>query len=78
MAYVTDHAVLRFLQRHHGVDVEGIRQALTVGAIDKAAAFGCGSLKMNGGHLRLTGDVASTYIEKPKKRHPPRYREAEE
>lgn len=67
MAHVSDHAVLRFLERHHGVDIEGIRAALTVGAIDKAAAFGCGTVKMGvGGELRLSGDVAVTFIEHPK------------
>ena len=78
MAYVTDHAVLRFLQRHHGVDVEGIRKALTVGAIDKAAAFGCGSIKLGKGHLRLTGNIVSTYVEDRKPKRGRRYREASE
>lgn len=75
MAWVSDHAVLRFLQRHHGVDVEGIRAALTVGAIEQAAAFGCGTVKLGiGGQLKLNGNVASTFIEdrkrKPKRKAP--------
>jgi hypothetical protein len=72
MAYVSDHAVLRFLERQHGVDVEGIRAALTVKAIDKAAAFGCGTIKLgNGARLKLNGDVASTCLGKRKARKHP-------
>ena len=67
MAYVTDHAVLRYLQRHCGIDVEAIRAELTVRGIDVAANFGCGTVKLgNGARLRLQGDVASTCIESRK------------
>lgn len=64
MAYVTDHAVLRYLERHCGVDVEAIRRELTVKGIDTAAEFGCATIKLgNGARLKLQGDVASTCVE---------------
>jgi hypothetical protein len=71
MAYVTDHAVLMYLKRIEGVDVEAIRRKLTVVAIDTAAAFGCKTIKMGAGFkLRLRGDVVTT-ITVPKRRpHP--------
>lgn len=78
MGYVTDHAVLRFLERHHGVPVEQIRAALTVGAIDTAAAFGCGTIKLGTGErMRLNGDVVSTIVPKQKPRKHPRYRDVD-
>lgn len=69
MAYVTDHAVLRYLERHCGVDVEAIRAELTVKGIDTAAEFGCETVILgNGARLKLTGDVASTCVEARKVR----------
>ncbi len=65
MAYVTDHAVLRYLQRHHGVDVEAIRAELTVRGIDTAAAFGCDTIKLaTGERLKLMGDIVCTCLAK--------------
>jgi hypothetical protein len=40
---VTDHAVLRFLEREHGVDVEAVRSALALSATP-AAMLGAHSL----------------------------------
>jgi hypothetical protein len=51
---ITDHAVLRYLERHHGIDVEGIRTSMNVKGIDVAAAFGCATVKLgNGSRLKL-------------------------
>lgn len=70
MAYVTDHAVLRYLERHYCVDIEAIRAEMTLPVIDKAAAFGCGTVKLpNGIRLKLTGNVVSTVYEAPKRRN---------
>jgi hypothetical protein len=65
MAYVSDHAVLRYLERNCGIDVESIRQRLSVPGIDVAAAFGCETVILgDGARLKLNGDVASTCLAK--------------
>lgn len=64
MSHVTDHAVLRYLERHHGIDVEGIRARLNVPAIDIAAGFSCATVKLgDGSRLKLKGSVACTCFE---------------
>lgn len=69
MAYVSDHAVLRYLERHCGVDVEAVRKKLTVAAIDKAVDFGCDTVKLgDGSRLKLKGDTACTCFEARKRR----------
>jgi hypothetical protein len=68
MAYVTDHAVLRYLQRVHGIDVEAIRRKLSVPAIETAAAIGCDTVKLGDGtRLKLHGDVVATVLESRKR-----------
>lgn len=74
MAYVSDHAVLRYLERVCGIDIEAVRRELTVGVIDPAAVFGCGTVILGDGtRLRLQGDVVSTVLEAKKHRHPARH-----
>lgn len=69
MAYVSDHAVLRYLERHEGIDIEAVRRKLTVAAIDTAADFGCDTVKMGDGtRLKLHGDVVATITVKPRHR----------
>lgn len=69
MSRVTDHAVLRFLERHHGIDVEAIRTRMNVPGIDTAAAFGCATVKLgDGSRLKLKGDVACTCFDRKHRR----------
>jgi hypothetical protein len=69
MAYVSDHAVLRYLERVKGVDVAGARAALAVPSIDQAARFGCNTIVMGDGtRLKLNGDVVATVLESRKHR----------
>lgn len=69
MSYVSDHAVLRWLERVAGVDVEAVRRHLSVDAVDTAAKIGCGTVIMGDGvRLKLTGDVVSTVIEKKRRK----------
>lgn len=69
MSHVTDHAVLRYLERHHGIDVEAIRARLNVPGIDIAAAFGCATVKLgDGSRLKLRGDTACTCFEGRKRK----------
>lgn len=67
MAYVTDHAVLRYLERVKGIDIEAVRAELTCAAIDTAAGFGCDTVLRHDCTMRLTGDIVSTVIPKRKK-----------
>lgn len=70
MAYVSDHAVLRYLERCCGIDVEAVRAELTVKGIDAAADFGCGTVILgNGARLKLNGDVVSTCVGAKKRKH---------
>lgn len=63
MAYVTDHAVFRYLERHYGIDIEAIREEMNVPGIEKAAEFGCGTVKLpNGMRLRLNGNAVITCV----------------
>ncbi len=67
MAKVSDHAVLRYMERVMHIDVEAIRAKIAVPGIDTAAAFGCGTVKMgDGSRLRLRGDIVCTVIESAK------------
>lgn len=67
MAYVSDHAVLRYLERVEGIDIEAVRRKLSVDAVDTAAAFGCGTVVLGDGtRLKLHGDVVSTVLESRK------------
>lgn len=68
MAYVSDHAVLRYLERHYQIDIEAIRSEMTVPAIDAAAAFGCDTVLMgNDARLKLCGDIVATVLPKKKR-----------
>ena len=69
MTYISDHAVLRFLERVKGVDIEAIRAEMMSPAVDTAVAIGCDTVKLgNGARLRLVGDVVQTVLPKAKKR----------
>jgi hypothetical protein len=63
--YVSDHAVLRYLERVKGIDIEAIRAELSTPTIDVAAQFGCDTIKRgDGSRMKLQGDVVSTVLGK--------------
>lgn len=67
MAYISDHAVLRYLERVKGIDMNAIRAEMTSPALDVAARIGCETVVMgNGARLKLTGDIVSTVLESRK------------
>ncbi len=73
MSFISDHAVLRFLERVKGIDVEGARREMMAAAdvIDKAADFGCDTVIMgNGARLKLQGDTVATVLPKRLGRRP--------
>ena len=67
---ITDHAVLRYLERVWGIDVEKAKAEMMTAenAIETAAEFGADCVKMgNGCRLRLIGDTVVTAL--PKRGH---------
>lgn len=77
MSHVTDHAVLRWLERVAGIPVEAVRQHLSVNGIDTAAAIGCDTVKMGDGvRLRLSGSTVVTCLGKRKRKARPTRDEA--
>lgn len=74
MGQVSDHAILRWLERTHGVNIEAVRKHLTVKGIDTAAAIGCDTVILpDRSRLRLGKDglltvpVAVTCLPKRRK-----------
>lgn len=58
--HITDHAVLRYLQRRHGVDTEAVRRHLA-GLVVNAAELGAVAVQVEGVRIYLRyleGDVS--------------------
>lgn len=65
MAYISDHAVLRYLERVRGIDVEAVRAEMMSPAIDTAIAFGCDAVVTgNGARLLIADDTVVTVLPK--------------
>lgn len=65
---VSDHALVRFLERAGGMDVESVRMSLQVGLSRAAsAARGMGDsdfiIKMDGHQFVVRGDVVTTVVD---------------
>lgn len=60
---VSDHAVLRYIERHLRIDVENIRGQLLTPKVVSAMNAGCTGYKINGGTLKFSGKTVTTYIE---------------
>lgn len=59
--YVSDHAVLRYLERHCGIDCEGVRRMIEAAA---APAIECGaaSVTVNGAKFAIIGRSVTTTL----------------
>lgn len=44
MTYVSDHAVLRHLERAYGVDIDALRAEIASPVVRIAEGFGCGTV----------------------------------
>lgn len=64
MAYVSDHAILRYLERVRGIDIEAVRAELTSPTIDVACREGCDTILRHDCVLILHGDVVQTVLTK--------------
>lgn len=61
---VTDHAVLRYLQRHQGIDVEAIRKQLLSPTVVTAMNFGASRVKTAEGNLRIVNRTVVTFTKR--------------
>lgn len=61
---VTDHAVLRYLQRHQGIDVEAIRRQLLSPTVITAMDFGASRVKTSEGNLRIVNRTVVTFTKR--------------
>lgn len=67
MCVITDHALLRYIERVWGVDVPKARAEIMASGkvVDQAARFGCGTVKLGiGVRLKLAGNTVVTVIPK--------------
>lgn len=64
MPYVSDHAILRYLERVKGVDIEAIRAELTSPIIVTAMEQGCNTVLRHDCRLKLKGDTVVTVLPK--------------
>lgn len=82
---ITDHAVLRYLERHYGFDFETVRTGLLSETVKLAARMGAKSVKSDGGKLILQGARVVTFVpnrndkvRRGKPKHRIRHRDFEE
>ena len=68
---VTDHAVIRYLERQHGFSFEATRKAMLSPTVIAAMEIGAGSVKTAGGVLKLSGKTVVTFAPKQKKKAKP-------
>lgn len=63
MVAISDHAVLRYLERVYGVDMVAVRAEMNVPGLAVAVAFGADTVKLGcGARLKLQGDVVVTVV----------------
>lgn len=60
--HVSDHAVIRYLERHHGIDCEAIRMEMLTPMVRQAVMAGAEGVRVNGGVLKIKGNVITTYM----------------
>ena len=58
---VSDHAVIRFLERKHGFDFENVRKQLLSPAVIKAMEIGAQGVKIDGGRLVIKEKTVVTF-----------------
>lgn len=74
---VSDHALLRYLERVKGLDLDAIRDEITTPEVCAAVAAGARSYKANSYTLVLGWNVVKTVLGPGMKSHPPKVRDAE-
>jgi hypothetical protein len=66
--HVTDHAIVRHLERAYGVDIDAIRAEIASPVVQLAEGFGCGTvIGKNGTRVIIRDGCVSTVL--PKRGH---------
>lgn len=61
LIYVTDHAILRYLERHHDIPVDHVRQKIK-GLVARAAKMKAASVQTDGVIFTLNYNDDSVYV----------------
>lgn len=61
---ISAHAVLRFMERVHGVDLESIRDEMRSHAVKQAIVFGAGYVERSDCTLVIDGNTVVTVLDK--------------
>jgi hypothetical protein len=65
MPHVTDHAIVRHLERAYGLDVDAIRAEICSPVVQLAEGFGCGTvIGKNGTRVIIRDGCVSTVLPK--------------
>lgn len=59
---ISDHAVIRYLERRYGFDFSRIKAELLSPTVRRAIEMGARSVKTNGGRFHIKGNVVATFI----------------
>ncbi|TCT35395.1 hypothetical protein [Martelella mediterranea] len=63
IAVVSDHALLRYLERRHGLDVEGLRAEICAACRD-GVRYGAKAVLADGVKFIIAGDTVVTCLER--------------
>lgn len=59
---ISDHALVRWLERHHGMDLEPYRREMASPALREAVAAGVEGLKTTHGTFKIKDGVVTTFV----------------
>lgn len=60
--FLTDHAVIRYLERRYKFDLEAIRSEILTDAFHNAITFGASSVRANGGRFIIDNGTVITFL----------------
>jgi hypothetical protein len=59
---ISDHAVIRYLERRHGFDFEAVRDEILTPAVRGAVNAGASGVKVDGGTFKIQDRTITTHI----------------
>lgn len=59
---ISDHAVIRYLERCYGFDFEEVRDEIVTPAVRAAGNMGAACVKVAAGTFKITGRTITTFI----------------
>lgn len=63
---ITDHAMVRFLERHYDFDFDTMKKSLLTDTLKMACRMGAQSVKAHGGRWTIRGGVVTTFLKGPR------------